>query len=325
MEKADGSVIIDTKIQTEEFDRGLSGLKKAVSELTGEVSTLGNKAKISLQRQMDSVERLYNLYDRQQTKVRELRKSLEEYAHSRIPTDEYKEIARQIEQDTAKLNKLTEAQEQFIQLGGSEKSSVYKKRAYEMEQLTNSIRYAKSELKELEASGGAFIPGTEMERYQTGMQKLAVEEQKLSDTGNRLKTFYSALSQKISEYRQQASGASESTGNTASHMSALENSFRGLRSAMRGAVSLFRTIVLNAPTKTFSLLRKEAGKLAASLLRIACRAEQTIQQYKTVYGQDAGNVAAVWNGISCFVCGRGGNEGRSFQPCTVFQYNKCKY
>ena len=33
MEKADGSVIIDTKIQTEEFDRGLSGLKKAVSEL----------------------------------------------------------------------------------------------------------------------------------------------------------------------------------------------------------------------------------------------------------------------------------------------------
>lgn len=79
------------------------------------------------------------------------------YANQRIPTTEYKEITAQIEQAQEKLNRLNDAKERFGATGGKVNSTSYKKMQYDIEDLANVIKYAKSELDDLEASGKLYF------------------------------------------------------------------------------------------------------------------------------------------------------------------------
>lgn len=101
-----------------------------------------------------------------------LSKTLKELASQKIPTEEYKDVQMQIEKDTASLDKLLARMDKFLETGGSSKSTTFKKMQYEVEELTNSIKYAKGELAAMESSGTAFIDPTTTEEYSKVSEKL---------------------------------------------------------------------------------------------------------------------------------------------------------
>lgn len=99
-------------------------------------------------------------------------KTLKDLASQKIPTEEYKAVQMQIEKDTASLDKLLARMDKFLETGGSSKSTTFKKMQYDVEELTNSIKYAKGELAAMESSGTAFIDPTTTEEYRKVSEKL---------------------------------------------------------------------------------------------------------------------------------------------------------
>lgn len=123
-------------------------------------------------------------------------KTLKDLASQKIPTEEYKAVQMQIEKDTASLDKLLARMDKFLETGGSSKSTTFKRMQYDVEELTNSIKYAKGELAAMESSGTAFIDPTTTEEYIKVSEKLLdvqnkqeILNQKMRETAANEKTI----------------------------------------------------------------------------------------------------------------------------------------
>ena len=112
--KADGTIIIDTAIQDDGFDAGTKELENAARRVAQKVSSLGNKIKAAINKQLNSFVKLNEAYARQEEKVNELRKAVEAYANQKIPTQEYREIQTQIDEARKKMIGLINAQERYL-------------------------------------------------------------------------------------------------------------------------------------------------------------------------------------------------------------------
>jgi uncharacterized coiled-coil protein SlyX len=114
------------------------------------IDDLGKKSEIAVQKQVTAFAKLNSLYAAQERKVEKLREALEAYSETKIPTQAYAEVRNQIEKTEQKLTALLERQQKFLDTGGRTNSSTYKKMQYDIEQLNNSLKYAKGELKDLD-------------------------------------------------------------------------------------------------------------------------------------------------------------------------------
>jgi len=100
----------------------------------------------------------------------QLAKELNEIKNKKIPTDEYKEVQRQIEATEQKLNKLLEKRENFT---GDRRSATWLNMNAEIEELQNSLPYLRGELQELVDTGKAFTLGKDTEEYERKSRELA--------------------------------------------------------------------------------------------------------------------------------------------------------
>lgn len=89
---ADGSIIIDTRIDTGGVSKGLNAVKAGMTRISAQVSKMGDSAKSSFQRQITAITGLYQNYEKQERKVSELKSKLEELSKVRIETEEYKKL-----------------------------------------------------------------------------------------------------------------------------------------------------------------------------------------------------------------------------------------
>jgi hypothetical protein len=207
MAYADGTVVIDTEIDTDGIQAGSKEVEARIRNLARKVNNIGATAKAALNKQIDAFAKLNNEYATQEQKVESLRKKVAEYGNQKIPTDEYREIQAQIAEATAKQNRLTEARDRYLANGGKTSSNTYKKQTYDLEELANTIKYAEGELKDLEERGKAFTTGIGTKEAKKDIEKLAQAERKLSDMNNRLKTSYDGITNKAEEYGKKAEKA----------------------------------------------------------------------------------------------------------------------
>ncbi len=207
MAYADGTVVIDTEINTDGIQAGSKEVEARLRNLARETNNIGATAKAALNKQIDAFAKLNNEYAAQEQKVEKLRQKVAEYGNQKIPTDEYREIQAQIAEATAKQNRLTEARDRYLANGGKTSSNTYKKQTYDLEELANTIKYAEGELKDLEETGKAFTTGTGTKEAKKDIEKLAQAGRKLADMNNRLKTSYDGITNKAEEYGKKAEKA----------------------------------------------------------------------------------------------------------------------
>ena len=85
---ADGSIIIDTRIDTGGVSKGLNAVKAGMTRISAQVSKMGDSAKSSFQRQITAITDLYQNYEKQERKVSELKSKLEEALLRKIVREE---------------------------------------------------------------------------------------------------------------------------------------------------------------------------------------------------------------------------------------------
>lgn len=203
---ADGSIVIDTEINTKGMKPGTEEVEAAVRRMANGIDDLGKKSEIAVQKQAAAFSKLNSLYAAQERKVEKLREALEAYAETKIPTQAYAEVRNQIEKTEQKLTSLLERQQKFLDTGGRTNSSTYKKMQYDIEELNNSLKYAKGELKDLEDSGGAFTLGKDTDKFSQMSDKYAAEAEKLKQMNESLGISYNRVKNEFEEYKKRLLG-----------------------------------------------------------------------------------------------------------------------
>ena len=268
MAYADGTVVIDTEIDTDGIQAGSEEVEARIRNLAKKVNNIGATAKAALNKQIDAFAKLNNEYAAQEQKVESLRKKVAEYGNQKIPTDEYREIQAQIAETTAKQNRLIEARDRYLANGGKTSSNTYKKQTYDLEELANTIKYAEGELKDLEERGKAFTTGTGTKEAKKDIEKLAQAERKLADMNNRLKTSYDGITSKAEEYGKKAEKANNRAKVSAKKASGeLEKVSRSSGRARMGlgrmlAMSLMMSVAFRAFSAIFGGIKSGFDNLA---------------------------------------------------------------
>lgn len=291
----DGSIVINTKIRTDGIKAGTAEIEAGVHRAADRVNTLGSNVKKTLNNQIDSFVKLNDEYSTQEQKVESLRQKVAAYANQRIPTAEYKEITAQIEQAQEKLNRLNDAKERFGATGGKVNSTSYKKMQYDIDELANTIKYARSELIDLEVSGKAFSTGVNTKEAQADMERLASAERKLADMQNRLNTSYSGIKSKLASYgtglvslKEKLFGVNSANNKTANSNSKLSKSFKDTsKSAGSARMSIGRML-------TMSLLFSGVFRILSALTQGIIGGFNNLAQYSKTTNA---NISTLWGSL----------------------------
>lgn len=260
---ADGSIVIDTEINTKGMKPGTEEVEAAVRRMANGIDDLGKKSEIAVQKQATAFAKLNSLYAAQERKVEKLREALEEYAETKIPTQAYAEVRNQIEKTEQKLTALLERQQKFLDTGGRTNSSTYKKMQYDIEQLNNSLKYAKGELKDLEDSRGAFTLGKDTDKFSQMSDKYATEAEKLKQMNESLGISYNRVKNEFEEYKKRLLGidgaskkATNSTKKLGIQMKKSQKSTKKYGEALSGVVR--RLVMFRLLRSTISLAFRSA-------------------------------------------------------------------
>ena len=212
--KADGSVIIDTQINEDGIKAGSESINKALKNMAASTADLSDKARIAIEKQINSVSKMNQQYTAQLQKVEELRQKIEEMRKEEVPTQEYSALTAEIEKLEKSLDAVIEKEIKFVETGGNTKSSAFKRMEYDIDQRNAKLDTARAKKKALEDSGGAYTPMMNTDSGSAAVQRLEQEEQKLDNMNNQLNTSYKALNQKVSEYREKMEEAGKETEKT---------------------------------------------------------------------------------------------------------------
>lgn len=239
--KADGSVIIDTEINEDGIKAGSESINKALKNMAASTADLNDKARIAIEKQINSVSKMNQQYTTQLQKVEELREKIEEMRKEEVPTQEYSSLTAEIEKLEKSLDAVIEKEIKFVETGGNTESSAFKRMEYDIDQLNAKLDTARAKKKALEDSGGAYTPMMNTDSGAAAVQRLEQEEQKLDNMNNQLNTSYKALNQKVSEYREKMEEAGKETEKTSKKT---KNATKSIIPFSKGILSLGKMVKL---------------------------------------------------------------------------------
>ena len=158
---ADGSIRIETSIDTKGLQADLKRLEKSIEKTASEIESLRSK--------------------------------MNELGSAKIPTQEYIELQKYIDSTEKKLNTLVERQEKFLATGGRQSSATYQRMLIDIDQLRNTLDYAKADMQDLVNSGKAFTLGADTEEYAKAAQRVEELTGKMSEDSARAAEIQSTL------------------------------------------------------------------------------------------------------------------------------------
>lgn len=154
---ADGSIIIDTRIDTGGVSKGMNAVKAGMTRISAQVSKMGDSAKSSFQRQITAITDLYQNYEKQERKVSELKSKLEELSKVRIETEEYKKLKDDMKALENEFEKVETKQREWLEMGFSIDSAPLKELDKQMDGIWADIDRLQRKQKEMQASGRAYV------------------------------------------------------------------------------------------------------------------------------------------------------------------------
>lgn len=200
---ADGSIIIDTRINTDGVKAGTKDLEAAARRTASNLQGVSRKAQISVNKAVTAIAKQNQAYAQQERKVASLQKQLDELGEQKVETDAYKEILAEIERIDAQLGAASEKKRQFLESGGDRNSNRFKKMSADVKRLQEDFKAARIERDRLEASGGAY------QSVDTGAlsRQLEDERAKLSNMGGSLQNALDSLDERVNSFNTSANKA----------------------------------------------------------------------------------------------------------------------
>ncbi len=289
MAERDGTIVIDTQIDTKGVDAGSEETEASLRRMVKKVNDIGATAKAALNKQIDAFARLNSQYDSQSERIDALKRKIAGYS------DEYGEMQSKIDETVKKLNDLEmmqgvikDAVKDSAKRGTTFDTTQYKWVQEEIEKLTKEIEAAEREQDKLFATGKPFELGSKARAAKEDLKKLSQEERKLSDIQNRINTSCSGITERISEYNQKADQASKSTDRLTNSGNKAAKSFEKTGKASKGLKGAFATLLKYSfgIRSLYVLVNKLRSALVGGFKNLA--------QYS---GETNGSISMLWSSL----------------------------
>lgn len=259
-EQYDGSIRINTEINTRDVNSQMLRLTNEIKKTAKEISVLQEK--------------------------------MESLGKTKIPTAEYAEIQKQIADAESRMNKLIASQDRFLSLGGKESSSTYKRMQYDIDELANTVKYATGELRDLEETGKAFIPGTDTAEYAKMAQqvenlndKLAVSNRRLEEMKQKqqpVEQSYNRMKNAADQMSKTVKKVGDNTKKSFSTAAAQTNKMtKSVNKAHMGfGRMLAMSVAFSAVFRAISAITAGVGQGFTNLMGYSSRFAETVQSLK---------------------------------------------
>ena len=233
--RADGSLIFDTELDSTGFARGSAKLQNAVNSLMKQVDKMG----VTLQNGFSNpgqINRFQTQIDSAKNSVDQLQTKLDNLGQQTISTVDYENVTKAVEKAEQALFKLYDRRDMMADMGIKDTSMQWGR-------LETQIRNAEEELERferlkasMEASGQAFVSGSETDEYKNLSKAIADATEKLN------------AYQSTKDAAEQASAAQSGT----SKVSALKSAFEGIEKATQKAVSGLKKFITHSNKSALS-------------------------------------------------------------------------
>lgn len=268
---ADGSIIIDTKILTDGINLGISEIESALKRMSGTLAKGKNTASEAIRKQSAALV--------------ELGQVAADYENQGVPTQEYVEIQKQIEESQSRLENLINKQKQFLELGGSSNDEIYKSAQRDISELIKTIQYANTELLDLLESGKAFKIESGTDAVQSSMVRLVEKGTELENINSRLNNSFQILSGKIYNLQQGIISVTESTGFLGSTLNGLKIVFNSSATGMEKIRKLFLNFPVSMIKVGIAGMVKGLNALLPILKKVAFEAQKAMIAFAQMVGK----------------------------------------
>ena len=279
----DGSLVFDTELDTSGFEKGTAKFEKAFNSLRNATVQLGKaiESGFSTPKQAEAFQaRVEKVKD----SVAQLESQINELGQQTISTADYENVTKAIEKAEKALFKLYAQKGILEELGVDESSTQWRRLQIQIRDAEAELARFEKAKKSMEASGQAFVSGSETEEYQ------------------RLSTAIADVTDRLNGY--QAAAQQVKTGGTAGKISLLKTALEKVGKAAKGAVSWLKKFLFHSNKSALSakdllkpllslksMLFTRAKRMFISYIYDELKSAMTaLQKYSSAFGSAMNNM-----------------------------------
>lgn len=179
MAQADGSIVVDTELQTEGFDKGSKDMQRAVNSLQSKVDGLAPTMKKAMRGSASALESFDTKVGPLQETIAALEDKMGQLGKMRIPTDDYSWLQTEIAKAEKELDKLLNKEAVYEDLDVSKSSQKWKTLQYSIEQTERKLEEYRAEAAQMEENGTSHTSGADSAEYDQLSTALDAVKEKL--------------------------------------------------------------------------------------------------------------------------------------------------
>lgn len=192
--RADGSIVVDTELQTEGFDKGSREMQRAIGSLQTKVNNLAPTMKKAMRGSASALESFDGKVGPMRETISALEENLEQLGKARLPTEDYQWLQTEIAKAEKELDKLLNKEAMYEDMDVNKSSQKWKTLQYNIEQTKQKLDEYRAEAAQMENDGSAYTSGADSAEYEQLSESLDSVKSKLESMVQRVERGTSALS-----------------------------------------------------------------------------------------------------------------------------------
>lgn len=191
--QADGSIVVDTELQTEGFDKGSREMQRAIGSLQTKVNNLAPTMKKAMRGSASALESFDGKVGPMRETISALEEKLEQLGKARLPTEDYHWLQTEIAKAEKELDKLLNKEAMYEDMDVNKSSQKWKTLQYNIEQTKQKLEEYKADAAQMENDGSAYASGADSAEYKQLSESLDSVKSKLESMVQRVERGTSAL------------------------------------------------------------------------------------------------------------------------------------
>lgn len=191
--QADGSIVVDTELQTEGFDKGSREMQRAIGSLQTKVNNLAPTMKKAMRGSASALESFDGKVGPMRETISALEEKLEQLGKARLPTEDYQWLQTEIAKAEKELDKLLNKEAMYEDMDVNKSSQKWKTLQYNIEQTKQKLDEYRAEAAQMEENGTSHTSGADSAEYDQLSTALDAVKSKLESMVQRVERGASAF------------------------------------------------------------------------------------------------------------------------------------
>ena len=177
--QADGSIVVDTELQTEGFDKGSREMQRAIGSLQTKVNNLAPTMKKAMRGSASALESFDGKVGPMRETISALEENLEQLGKARLPTEDYQWLQTEIAKAEKELDKELKKKAVYEDMDVNKSSQKWKTLQYSIEQTERKLEEYRAEAAQMEENGASHTSGADSAEYDQLSTALDAVKEKL--------------------------------------------------------------------------------------------------------------------------------------------------